>query len=67
LVKSRREIYSSKFKPTEIQETLELGEEVLQEPMEERPQEATVIQTPVPEEEPDFDMNDLDEYLVHAK
>jgi hypothetical protein len=67
LVKSRREIYSGKFKPTEIQETLELDEEVLQEPMEERPQEATVIQTPVPEEKPDFDVNDLNEYLVHAK
>jgi hypothetical protein len=46
LVKSRRDIYSSKLKPAEVQEVLELGEEVLQEPIEERPQEATAIQTP---------------------
>jgi hypothetical protein len=39
MVKSRRNVYSSKLKPTEVQEILELGEEVLQEPIEERPQE----------------------------
>jgi hypothetical protein len=60
-------IYSSKLKPTKIQEVLELGEEVLQEPIVERPQEETVAHAPELEEEPDFNMDDLNQYLVLVK
>jgi hypothetical protein len=38
---------------------LELAGEVLREPMEERPQEGAAVDAPEPEEEPDFDMEDL--------
>jgi hypothetical protein len=66
LVKSRRTVYSSKVQPTEVPEVLGLGEEVLQEPIEERPQEVTVAHALELEEELDFDMDDLNQYLIHA-
>jgi hypothetical protein len=66
LVKLRRTVYSSKLKPTEILEVLELFEEVLQEPIEERPQEVTVVHASELQEESDFGMDDLNQYLIHA-
>jgi hypothetical protein len=51
LVKSRRTVYSSKLKTTDVPKILELDEEVLQEPIEERPREGAVVNATEPEEE----------------
>jgi hypothetical protein len=66
LVQSRRMVYGCKFKPTETPEILELGEEVLQEPIEERPKGGSIVHAPESKEEPKFDINYLNQYLIHA-